>query len=246
MKYLFLTILLFICAYTQAQIIENLSLQLGPKIEFYSSESGRVDLIPHMDAGFGITAGKSIQENWELRLGFYKRDFTAKYEVRQFEDASGKEEVYFENYAYPGFSSYQLAVMPSYLTYLSQSTALYFSAGLMMYLSKKLNREGTDTRTDVIVDADQIPLSSLEMTTYGNQFEGGNFFIRTEVGFLKSINEYLAFDLSMNMNFSSLEHQSFKLEFTDDLKGKTQDRIYTKGLGLGLNIGVKINLDFKD
>ncbi|MFY0643697.1 MAG: hypothetical protein JXR19_04455 [Bacteroidia bacterium] len=230
----------------QAQLIESLSLQLGPKIEFYNSESGRVDLIPHVDAGFGLTASRSIQEHWELKVGFYKRDFTAKYEINQFEQASGQEEVYFENYAYPGFSSYQLAVMPSYLTYLSQNSALYYSAGLVMYINKKLNRKGTETRTDVILDADQMPVSSLEMTTYANQFEGGNFFIRSEIGYLHNINDYLAFDVSLNFNFSSLEHQSFKLEFTDDLKGTTQDRIYTRGLGLGLNVGVKIDLDFRD
>ena len=229
---------------SEGQIVESIGFQLGPKREFYRSTTGNVEVLPLIDAGFCISAFKGIGENWELKLSLAKRDYSAKYKVVIFDQNTQRQEHYFDPSIYPGFTSYQLSLQPCYTKYLSQESKYYISAGLALYAHKELSRTGVEESTEVLLDENDQILSSLEMRTFANKFDGGNYFFRFESGWVRALSPYLSFDVSIYGTLSSLDHQSFKLEFLDNKGGVlVSDKLVNRGIGYGLNIGVRINLE---
>lgn len=224
--------------------IDGLKFQMGPKIDKFHSTSEAVEMLPHVDVSAGIFVYKEINEDWRIHLGVVKQDYSAKFQIPVNDVNTGNDEVFFKNYVFPTFTSYQLAIMPSYRYMINADLAVYGSAGLMLYLSKNLSRTGVEEKTEALVDEDLNELSSMTLTTFNNQFASGNYLIRGDIGLLYGIKEYLALDVSINGRFSSLEHGSFDLKYTDDSGINTgEDRIYNKGLGMGLNVGLQLKIN---
>lgn len=217
---------------------------MGPKLDKFHTTNDAVEILPHIDVSAGIFLYKELTDDWRLYLGMVKQDYSAKFQINVSDQNTGKNETFFKNYVFPTFTSYQLAVMPSYRYMINADLAAYASAGLILYLSKDLSRTGVEEKTEEIVDADLNEISSLTLTTYNNQFSSGNFLIRTDIGLLYGIKDYLALDFSLNARFSTLEHGSFDLSYTDNSGVNTgEDRLYNNGLGVGLNIGLQLKFN---
>ena len=223
--------------------MDHLVVQLGPKMEFFHTNSQDLSLIQHVDASFSLFAIKSLNENWEAKVGLVKRDFTSKFEVEVLDPVTEQRETYFERTAFPAYTSYMLQFGAQYKQYLDQNTLWYAGAGIMLYAQKKLSRTGLETQTDILYDQDQLPISSLEMRSFGNSFQEGNYILKLEAGLVHAVNSYLAIDGTVYASGSSLTHQSLELEFLDSQGNMLiKDELRTQGLGLGLNIGVRIKL----
>ncbi len=244
MRSVFLTLFLLSTALLKAQLIDHLSIQLGPKMEFFHNNSQAVRLQTQLDASFSLFAIKELEKNWELKLGLIKRDYTAKFSVEVFEPATEQLELYFDNTAFPAYTSYQIFLGAQYSSFIDQNTQWYACGGISVYAHKKLNRTGLDSQTDYIYDKDQNPISSLEMRSFGNSFQEGNYMFRLESGILRAVNSYLALDASFYANASSLTHQAISLEFVDSQGSLlVKDQLRSQGIGIGLNFGVRISLN---
>lgn len=237
-------ILLLLPLSSMSQTIDGLKFQMGPKIDKFYAETGQVEMLPHLDVSAGLFLYKELVENWRLNIGIIKHDYSAKFQIKVNDANTGREETFFKNYVFPTYTSYQLGIMPSYRHMITNDLAVYGSAGVLLYLSKKLSRTGIDERTEELIDPDMNQLSALTLTTYNNSFNSGNFILRADAGLLIGLKEYLALDISLNGRFSTLEHGGFKLEYTDDQGvNRGEDRIYTKAGGVGMNIGLQLQFN---
>lgn len=239
----FLLILGFI-PFANAQLIDGFSIQMGPKMDFYSANIQGVEVKNHLDVSAGLFAFKKLNSQWEMHVGLVKHDASAKFQITVNDINTNKSELFYKGYVYPTYSSYQLALVPRYKYMLNAKTAVYGAFGLCFPLSKKLSREGIETTKENLVDDNNNVISSLSLTTYNNRFEPGFFLLRADAGLLIAIKEYLAFDLSVNGRSGTLNMNAFSIEYKDDQSVNTaKGEITTRGLGLGLNIGIRIELE---
>ena len=244
MKLFFIILSLFISSLTHAQLIDGIKFQMGPKMDFYTAEQQAVVIQPHMDFSAGLFAFKTLDQNWEIQIGIIKNDYSARFKVVIDDVNTGNEETYFKKFVYPTYSSYQLALMPNYQFMYTNKIAFYASAGLLLYLKKELSREGIEQRTEDLVDEDLNKISELTLTTYSNTLLSGNYLLRADLGVLIGIKDYLAIDIGFNARMSTLDHNGFRLNYQDQFGSNyAEDYISNRAIGLGLNIGMKFNLD---
>ena len=244
MKIFFIILSVFYSVLSQAQLIDGIKFQMGPKMDFYSSEQHAVVMQAHMDFSAGLFAFKKLDQNWEIQIGIIKNDYSARFKVVIDDVNTGREETYFKKFVYPTYSSYQLALMPNYQFMYTNKIAFYGSVGLLLYLKKELSREGTEERTEDLVDEDLNKISELTLTTYNNSLLSGNYLLRADIGMLIGIKDYLAIDIGLNARMSTLDHNGFRLNYQDQFGSNyAEDYISNKAIGLGLNIGMKFNLN---
>ena len=214
MRYSLFILLSIFFVPSYAQIIDEIQLQVGPKIEYYAIQGisqirnpgDEIALKTHIDASAGLFAIKNIENNFTVKAGLVKRDFSFRYDIVATDDITQTQQTYFENSVFPSFTSVQAGAGFGYKYIASPRSAFYFDLGFQFYLYKKLTTEGLDEDSQVILNDMNEPVGTITLRRFRNGFGGGNYFIRTDVGYLLSLNDYLIFDLGFNTYFSNLEH----------------------------------------
>lgn len=226
-----------------ANNLDYLRITMGPKLErFTLNTESQIELLPHLDFSAGIYLGKNINEKFGLEMGLIRNDYSAKIRV-QVPGVNGEEDrVFFDGYIYPTLRTYQMAVLPSYRQYISSKVQVYGMAGLQFFLTRKLDREGTEIIDEAIVDQNGSVVSRYEITTFGNTTEAGNFLLRMDAGFIFSIKSYLHIDASFQIKGSTLPINSFKIQYPDSKNAIREVTVETKGLSYGLNLGLRLDL----
>ncbi|MBR9860349.1 hypothetical protein GYB22_06295 [bacterium] len=255
-----LTILFFFTTYiiglASAQQLDYLRFTMGPKVENYNV-ADHPNLVPlmHLDVSAGLYIGKYFTESFSAELGVVKNDYSAKYQFELNDPSLNREQVYFKNYLYPTMSTYQLAVSGAYRSYLANliglnndpskkmRTTVYFQGGINFFLNRKLSKEGSEVQEEAIIDENGNQISSFRMITCCNTKEAGNFLLRADIGINYALNNYLLLDISAQVKGATLPVSSFKVEYLDENQNQQIAEFSSKAFGIGLNLGIKIELN---
>lgn len=240
-------ILLLLSTVLSAQNVHYFRVNMGPKFEQHQIvNTQQVRMLPHIDVGAGIYLGKRFSEEWSAEVGLLKNDYSARFEIdtRNIQD---EEVVAFENFVYPTFTSYQLALLGTYRFPTDRRWSYYATAGVQLFIKRSLSREGTLILTDEI-NPEEEPVEEFDMVVYSNGFESGNLIFRADLGAFYAVNEDLSLDISLTARASNLLVNEFSMEYSN-FNGSIFEKdihIRNSGKALQLSLGIKYRINALD
>jgi hypothetical protein len=213
---------------------------MGPKYEHYNfTNPQKISPLNHIDVSAGIYVGKYFNENWSAELGLIKNDYSSKFSLVT-DDGN-----FFDGFVFPTLNTYQAALLAGYNKRYSEKVTFYSKLGVQFFLNRKLNSKGANEIGENKVDQDGNITSTATLVTYRNTLGPSNILGRLDLGLYYWVNENLALDISVLAKGSTLEVNSYGLNYTYD--NVTVENIFasTKGSSIQLNFGIMYSITSK-
>ena len=243
MRYILSICLGFAAQFLLAQNVHYFKAHMGPKMDKYEVVGNQnVKALTHLNVGAGVAMGKRFTENIFAEAGIYKNDYSAKFEVTTLDD-NGEELKAFSDKLYPTFSTTQLSVLVGYRMELSEKWSWYTQGGIQGIVSKKLDREGSQSILDTARNESSGAKEAIKLITYSNGFGAGSLLFRGDVGVFKRLSPSLSIDVSLSGRFSTLNLNEFDIEYTKENSDKHQAKLLTNGVNLSLYIGLRYRIN---
>lgn len=238
-QYSLVILLLCLTLSLRAQLVNEVTVHLGPKLEFFEMNSVYINSRNVVGAYAEVLASKRMNESFDVVLGLHKRDVTYFFDVPIDDPVTMQNELYFSRGVQSLFTSYQWSAALQYNYLLNPRTKVYGQFGLQFNAGRQMSIEGS--RELIETSADET--SYLKLVAYKSDWGAGNFSLKSGVGVYRQILDYLSLDASLTGYWSGLNH--FEMSFVvEDGLGTTREeaQLYYNGLGLTLGLGVRFHL----
>lgn len=224
--------------------LHYLRVSLNPKMEQYKTSGNKnVETLPHLDVGASIYLGKRFTPKVYAEVGLQKIDYSARFQIKT-RSIEGEELIAFDKQLYPTFSSVQMAMLGGYETRLSEKWSVYTNAGINFFVTRALDREGSQFYDEIAKNEDSGYEEPIDVTTYSNGLEGSNIFLRADLGFYRQVSKTLFLDISVTGKTSFASVNEFKIEYSSESNKAPQIATFeTNGSSLSLNLGVKYRIN---